>query len=316
MKSKFTRRQAVTGIGIGVLASMVPEWIYAKEPKSLPNKIVTYLNPETILANRGVSQQIEKAEFNRTGSWKLPFRLWTAIGGGQSDNNGSSTLGYLMIQKTSNKESHGEFTLEIRQKILQQGSRPAFRDDFHYTEAKIICTDNDIATPYSWELKQSIWRANKKLEYCSFAEKGELGVYPDGVKVRISINDIPRPEMRFDPKAKLTSDMTLIAALPKMINGQGTQAAKNFIMLEKLRLRKDNHLLFHNPGEDYISDNFGALHKIEHRGDGILPFDYWLDDNGCPLFICTLHNAFIYDLQAEEKVEEICKTGKRRQFED
>ena len=280
MKSKFTRRQAVTGIGIGVIASIVPEWIYAKEIKSLPNKIVTYLNPETILINRGVSKQIEKAEFNGFGSWKLPFRIWTAIGGGQSDNNGSSTLGYLVIQKTSNIELPGEFTLEIRQKILQQGSHPAFRDDFHYTEAHIICTDNDIATPLSWEVKQSIWRANKKLEYCSFAEKGELGVYPEGIKVRISVNNIPRPEIRIKPETGLSSDMTLIAALPKIITGQENKAAKHFTMLEKLRLRKDNHLLFRNPGDDYVSDNFGALHKIEHRGDGILPFDYWLDDSG------------------------------------
>ncbi|HBQ82407.1 MAG TPA: hypothetical protein DD745_05970 [Bacteroidales bacterium] len=238
MKSKFTRRQAVTGIGIGVIASIVPEWIYAKEIKSLPNKIVTYLNPETILANRGVSQQIEK------------------------------------------KELPGEFILEIRQKILQQGSRPAFRDDFHYTEAHIICTDNDIATPLSWEVKQSIWRANKKLEYCSFAEKGELGVYPEGIEVRISVNNIPRPEIRIKPETGLSSDMTLIAALPKIITGQENKAAKHFTMLEKLRLMKDNHLLFRNPGDDYVSDNFGALHKIEHRGDGILPFDYWLDDSG------------------------------------
>jgi hypothetical protein len=316
MKSKFTRRQAVTGIGIGVIASLVPDWIYAKDIKSLPNKIVTYLNPETILANRGVSKQIEKDEFNSSESWKLPFRIWTAIGGGQSENNGSSTIGYMVIQKTGNKEKPEEFTLEIRQKILQQGSRPAFRDDFHYTEAHIICIDNDIATPLAWEVKQSVWRANKKLEYCSFCEKGELETSPEGIKVRIRINDISRPEMQLDPNAKLTSDMTLIAALPKMINRQGSKAAKNFTLLEKMRLRKENHLLFRNPGDDYVSDNFGALHKIEHRGDGILPFDYWLDNNGCPLFLCTLHNAFIYDLQAEEKVEEICKTGKRRQFED
>ena len=316
MKSKFTRRQAITRIGIGIITSMIPKWIYAKDIKSLPNNKVTYLNPETILVNRGVSQQMDKEVFNSSGGWKLPFRLWTAIGAGQADNNGSSTLGYLLIEKTIKKEFPGKFTLDVRQKILQQGGRPPFKDDFHYTEANVICNDDDLATPLTWEVNHSIWRANTKLDFCSFTEKGELVVNSDSISVRISVNNLQHPDLRFSPGTELTSDMTLIASLPKMLIEKGNKLSKHFVMLEKLRMRKDNHLLFRNASDDYVSIYFGTLHKIEHRGDGILPFDYWLDDNGCPLFICTLHNAFIYDLKAEEKVEQICLTGKRRQFED
>ncbi len=316
MSFKFSRRQAIAGIGLGLIASMLPKWIYARDVRYLPNKIVTYLNPETILINRGVSQKIVKASFNGSGNWRLPFRLWTAIGAGQADNNGSSTLGYLIIEKTLSKKDPTKFDLSVRQKILQQGSRPAFKDDFHFTEAKILCNDDDIATPLEWVVRQSMWRANKKLDYCSFEETGQLEKQTDGIVVRIKVNEIPTSEMKFIPGTSLTSDFTLIAALHRMLYGNKTYRAKQFVMLEKMRLRKDDHLLFRNMNDDYTSDNFGALHKIEHRGSGILPFDYWLDDNGCPLFICTLHNAYIYDLKAEEIVEEVCATGKRRQFEE
>ena len=238
MSNKFNRREAITGISLGIVASMFPRWIYAKEISSLPNKIVTYLNPETILLNRGVSKRMEKAEFNGPGNWRLPYRLWTAIGAGQADNNGSSTLGYLIIEKTVNKKFPGKFDLSVRQKILQQGSRPAFKDDFHYTEAQIVCKDDDIATPLEWEVRQSIWRANKKLDYCTFEEKGQLENHPEGVVVRIKVNDIPSPELKFKPGTGLTSDLTLIAALPGMLDGKKSQAAKQFVMLEKLRLPK------------------------------------------------------------------------------
>ncbi|HUX95978.1 MAG TPA: hypothetical protein VMV47_09625 [Bacteroidales bacterium] len=316
MSAKFNRREAIAGIGLSVIATMFPRWIYAKEIKSLPNKIVTYLNPETILINRGVSQRMDKITFNRSGNWQLPYRLWTAIGAGQADNNQSSTLGYLILEKTISDEFPGKFTLNVRQKILQQGSRPPFKDDFHYTEAHIICKDNDIATPVKWEVKQSIWRAGAVLDNCSFVERGQLEELSDEVAVKINVNNVPRPVMQFKSGTRLTSDFSLLAALPGMLNEKTNQFPKHFVMLEKLRLQKDNHLLFRNTSDDYVSNNFGALQKIEHHGNGILPFDYWLDDKGAPLFICTLHNAFIYDIKAEEIVEEICSTGKRRQFED
>jgi hypothetical protein len=191
VKSEFTRRQAVKGVGMGIIASLVPKWIYPRDVRSLPNKIVTYLNPETILINRGVSLKIVKAPFNSNANWRLPFRLWTAIGEGQADNKGSSTLGYLIIEKKLSVKSTGKFELSVKQKILQQGSKPAFKDDFHFTEAKIVCNDDDIATPLEWVVRQSMWRANNKLDYCSFEEKGKLENNSEGVVVRISVNNIP-----------------------------------------------------------------------------------------------------------------------------
>ena len=315
MTKKFTRREAIAVIGIGAVSSMMPEWIYARGNAQLSNKIVTYLNPESILVNRGVSPRIDKEAFNSTGDWRIPYRIWMAIGGEQNENKGSSTLGYLIIDKTIDKANPGKMTLAVKQKILQQGGKPQFQD-FQYTEAQIVCKDDDIATPLEWKVEHSIWRSNSKLDYCSFSETGKIESRPNDLVVKIKVNNVAMPDLRFDRGTGLTSDWTLIAALPKLLDIQSNQSPKHFVLLEKLRLRKDNHLLFRNPGYDYLSDNFGALYKIEQRGDGILPFDYWLDKDGCPLFICTLHNAYIYDLKAEEKVEQICASGKRRQFED
>jgi hypothetical protein len=310
MTLKYTRRKAILGIGMGVISSMLPKWIYARNIKQLPNKIVTYLNPETILINRGVSHRIDKAEFDRSGNWRLPYRIWTAIGAGQEDNNQSSTIGFLLIEKNINKPFPGRIAITVKQKILQQGSPQSFQ----YTNAEIVCKDNDIATPLEWTIEHSIWRSNYKLDYCSLIEKGQIEILSNTTIVKIQVNNVSRPDLRFKPGTDLTSDLTLISALPEMLDKH--HLTKRFVLLEKLRLQKDNHLLFRNATEDYTSNNFGALNKIEHRGNGILPFDYWLDGDGRPLFICSLHNAFIYDLKAEEKVEQICATGKRRQYED
>lgn len=300
---------------MGIIASMLPRWIFAREKNQLSNRIVTYLNPESILANRGVSPKIEKGLFNASGNWRLPYRIWMAIGGEQDENKGSSTLGFLIIEKKTDKSRPGRINISVTQKILQQGGKPQFQD-FQYTEAQIVCQDNDIATPLEWQIENSIWRGNEKLDYCSFTEKGQIKSSHNDVRVKLKVNDVSGPDMIFKPGTSLTSDFSLIAALPKIFEAKSDLVPKQFVLLEKLRLQKDNHLLLRNQEYDYTSDNFGPLYKIEHRGDGILPFDYWLDENGCPLFICTLHNAYIYDLKAEEKVAQICATGKRRQFED
>jgi hypothetical protein len=315
MVLKHSRREAIAGMGMGIIASMFPKWIFAEEKIQLSKKIVTYLNPESILVNRGVSQKIDKASFNASGNWRLPYRIWMAIGGEQDENKGSSTLGFLIIEKNIDKSIPGRMNISVKQKILQQGGRPQFQD-FQYTEAQVVCQDNDIATPMEWEIENSIWRGNAKLDYCSFTEKGQIKFNPNDIRVQIQVNNVARPDLRFEPGTGLTSDFTLIAALPKLLEAKSGLLPKQFVLLEKLRLRKENQLLLRNPDYDYTSDNFGSLHKIEHRGDGIQPFDYWLDEIGCPLFICTLHNAYIYDLKAEEKVAQICATGKRRQFED
>ncbi len=315
MIKKFTRREAIAGIGIGAIAAMMPELIYARDKVQVSKKIVTYLNPESILINRGVSPQLDKAGFNRSSDWRLPYRIWMAIGGEQDENKGSSTLGFLIVDKTNSKAGPAKMTVTVKQKILQQGGKPQFQD-FQYTEAQIVCQDNDVATPLEWKVDHSIWRRNTKLDYCSFSETGKIESRPGEIVVKIRVNNIARPDLRFKPGTDLTSDWTLIAALPKLLDIESDKSCKNFVLLEKLRLQKDNQMLFRNPDYDYLSGNFGKLHKIEHRGNGIQPFDYWLDENGCLLFICTLHNAFIYDLKAEEKVEQVCATGKRRQFED
>ena len=315
MAIKHTRREAITGMGMGIIASMFPGWIFAREKIQLSNRIVTYLNPESILVNRGVSSKIEKALFNASGEWKIPYRMWMAIGGEQDENKGSSTIGFLILEKKIDKSRPGRVNIAVRQQIMQQGGRPQFQD-FQYTEAQIVCQDNDIATPLEWQIENSIWRGNAKLDYCSFTEKGQIEISKNDVRVKLKVNDVSRPDLIFEPGTNLTSDFTLIAALPKLLEAKSRTMLSQFVLLEKLRLHKDNQLLFRNQEYDYTSDNFGPLHKVEHRGDGIQPFDYWLDENGCPLFICTLHNAYIYDLKAEEKVAQICATGKRRQFED
>jgi len=112
--------------------------------------------------------------------------------------------------------------------------------------------------------------------------------------------------------ARTTADWCLFEALQRWPFRRGESPA--FDVLEGLSVHRPGHRVTYR-GPETIERNGKPLklHRFSQLGQGMLPYEYWLDDDRRLLLAVTLSRVYILDPQAESKVRWRRRSGRRRE---
>lgn len=234
--------------------------------------------------------------FRPDGDWVHTYRIWTCHG---YTDRGNVNRGVMRIERMAGtaKES---FTLSIRQRVVHIG------DAVHELRARIACRNDQLASPEKWSLTSRFFESNGK-------EREGLGLRQecrcrDG-RVVCTVNGQVR-EMTASPR--MTADWCLFEALQRWPLRRGASPA--FDVLEGLSLLRPGHRVTYR-GLETIERNGKPLrlHRFCQPGQGMLPYEYWLDDDRRLLLAVTLSRAYILDPQADSKVRWRRRSGRKKE---
>jgi hypothetical protein len=87
-------------------------------------------------------------------------------------------------------------------------------------------------------------------------------------------------------------------------------------MLEGLSLvKKQQRLIYRGEYTMKMGSKKLSLHRFDQIGEGILPYEYWLDDKHRLLVVTSMNKAYILDEKAEktirQRTEQLRNTYKR-----
>jgi len=190
----------------------------------------------------------------------------------------------------------------------------------YYVHARLTCATDRLATPRSWELKSCMLDAatGRAVDLTETQQTGQVaggmirrqtvgnalrGVPPSQAE-RNGTEAIPylggrgKVERTVPAPKALSSNWSLFDALQRLPGNNVEPLA--FDMLEEMDLLKPNQrLAYRRSLELPLSDQKVKLHCFEHLGEGILPYEYWLDDQRRLLIAVSGMRAFIFDPTAQ-----------------
>jgi hypothetical protein len=205
-------------------------------------------------------------DFKPDGNWVNTYRIWTCHGYRES---GNQNVGYLRIKRLI--ESNGSFTLKVHREVLQTDAL------VNIVEATIECRNNQLASPIKWKVSSRFIDADGG--QISQLSSDDNGIAAEGLTGR-------------------TSDWCLFEAVQRLKIRKETFLA--FDMLEGLSLlKKDQNLSYRGLYPTKTGGENIPLHRFVQLGNGILPCEYWLDENHRLLVVTSMNKAYIFDEQAE-----------------
>ena len=210
-------------------------------------------------------------DFDPKGNWQNTYRLWTCHGYRESGND---SVGFLQIRRSADAEE--SFTLKVRREVVQTDGL------VNIIEATIKCRNDQLASPIKWNTSgRFIGADNKPLPQL---DKKETGPAAEAVD-------------------KTTSDWCLFETVQRLSFDKRTSLS--FDLREGLSLSKKGHRLFYRGA--YPTDIAGqdSMHCFVQLGSGILPYEYWLDENHRLLMAISLNKAYILDNEAETTIKRI-----------
>jgi hypothetical protein len=144
-------------------------------------------------------------------------------------------------------------------------------------DIEMTCRPNPIASPLSWTL------TGKR-----FDEDGK------------ELPELATTQKQTNRPASLTSDFSLFEAVQRLPFNNAAPIA--FDLMEGMNLRRTGHRLY-----------YGGERRFHHIGQGMLPYQYWLDEHHRLLLAVMQWRAYILDPAAENPVApRLTKKGKKR----
>jgi hypothetical protein len=208
--------------------------------------------------------------FKPNGSWVNTYRIWTCHGYRES---GNQNVGFIRLERIG--QSGKEFVLNVHQEVAQ-------RDGItNIIEATIKCRNNQLASPLEWKLSSRFI--------------GEDGKNIPGLS---SNNN----DAATDETGAMTGDWCLFEAVQRLKIDKKTLLA--FDMLEgQSLLKKDQRLSYRGITGTKIGGEVISLHCFVQLGNGILPCEYWLNENHRLLIVTSMNKAYILDDKAEKVIK-------------
>ncbi len=217
-------------------------------------------------------------DFNPAGKWLHSYRIWTCHGYRESGND---NVGFLRIERVGN--SSETFVLNVHHEVLQTDAIT------HIIDGKIKCRNNQLASPIQWRLQSSFTGTDGK-------HISEL---------LSSDNDMADEEVE-----RNTSDFCLFEAVQRLAYDKDSSVS--FDLLEGMRLSKPGHRLLYRGTHPIKMDGRDIpLHCFVQLGSGVLPYEYWLDDNHRLLAAISMNKAYILDEQAEQIIEKEAEEARK-----
>jgi len=237
-------------------------------------------------------EDLKQKPFDAQSDWINTYRIWVCHGYHESGND---DVGFLKIERINKNKS---FSLIIDQTIIHSES------PLHIVHAEIQCNNDALASPQHWTLSSRF--VNPENE-----DRSELDLH-ESVTVedkQLTVTSNGKTFTRKKPDS-FTSDFCLFEAIQRM--SFSDQSPLMFDVYEGLSLLKKNHqLLYHGNYALDIQERHIDLKEFHHTGNGILPYNYWLNKHHRLLAVTTLSRAYILDEHAVEKTETVLKEKRK-----
>jgi hypothetical protein len=210
--------------------------------------------------------------FAPDGQWKHTYRIWLV---------NRRDYGFLSIERSPSSDGRS-ITLDVEVSVQQAAGT------VHRTRSQIQCADDALSTPRSWKIESEILSsALQPTEVTRVREKAQV----KGRK--LSITTAERSLDREIP-AVFTSNWSLFDAVQRL-PGNGASTLE-FALLEDLDLLKQRQRLsYWQSTELDIGGDSLQLTGYQQIGAGILPYQYWVDDQHRLLFAISGIRAYIFD---------------------
>jgi len=241
-------------------------------------------------------------DFDPQGKWTHKYRLWLVSSGGLAPKPADKHYrGFLQIRRGLSADGN-QITLHVRQSILQQ------TPGVHDTAAVIECAADALASPRSWKLKHTVRDGRMKpVPKVRVDQKGEIR----NGSVQVDYGN--RTTNRRVPPL-LTSDWSLLDAVQRLRRRESPPL--EFAMLAQLDLLKRSQRIAYCGVDEYrLGGHSLRLHCYQHVGNGILPYKYYVDQQGRLLVAVGGLTAYIFDPTVPELHEKclalIAKRTKR-----
>ncbi len=243
------------------------------------------LTPE-MLDELGALRKMSRASVSPAGQWTDRYRIWACHGYRES---GNENVGVLKVQRTRAK-SDAVFVLNVSQTIKNDEAIT------HGLDAQITCQADRLATPIKWRTKSTFQGPRGKVVR-------DLGTQCTGrvTGSTIEINTQGKTR-RIKTPGPFTGDWCLLEAVQRMPYSESAPITLD--VLKEMDLMQKGHQLAY-VGQDTVTlgDAPMVLHHVQQRGRGMLPYDYWLDQNHRLQMFVTLSIAYIRDKNAERGMD-------------
>ena len=244
------------------------------------------LSPDVITDLGGIGAFPERSARRADGRWSAAYRIWTCYG---HRSRGNTVVGTLRLLRRPAREG---FELVVDQTVRNAGGV------VERLAAQVLCSDDPLASPRQWSITIRFTdKAGKAKTALTRREEARL---TDGkIEVTTAGKTFQRPASRH-----LTADWCLFEAVGRLPFGKS--APLKFDLLEGLSLlKRDHRLAYAGQVETRWAERQVRLHKFHHFGRGLLPYEYWLDDQHRLLLVVTGPRAYILD-------DALAAGGKRR----
>ncbi len=258
-----------------------------KKPDPSDSRIGKPLGPR-IIESIGVLEALPTVPdgFDPNQAWTHAYRIWGTHGYRMFQNK---NMGCLKIHRRPGPDD-GRVALEVRKELVSADGI------VQIIEAELTCRDDMLLTPMSWKVTSSFTDTEGTLvpelstRWSGRVEDGALMHTIDGNETRQTL----RPHY--------TCDWCLFDVVQRM----GQTGVDDFDLLEGLSVIKNNHRL--RPLENHqeeIAFTAGPLRCVVHVGRGIVPHEYWIDQNHRLVMVFTGTVAYILDEEAEASAKQL-----------
>ena len=224
-------------------------------------------------------------DFKPEGEWTNMYRIWTCHG---YRERGNQDVGFVRIERDTGRPKKS-FTLKVHQQVVETD------DMLNIIDAGIKCLNSELDSPTQWHLMSRIIGPGRK-------QRPELGT-EEKVLINGNVMSVETGGHTFKRKvsSKLTCDWCLFGAVQRLKFIKETVLA--FDMLEGLSLlKKGQRLSYRGLSQIKIGDKDIPLHCFVQLGRGILPCEYWLDENHRLLMVTSMNKGYILDDKAEKAI--------------
>ncbi len=233
--------------------------------------------------------------FNPKGDWEHSYRMWSCYGYWHKSNKND---GWVKISRKV-LAGDGTQTLKIKQVVNNFVGRKNEPTVFTVIETEITCSIDILSSVLAWKV-------NRKFVY----EDESLIMPPTHIQKtgNLSAGQLVRKmngqKMMQALPGKVSSNWGLFEAVQRMPLDTGLPL--EYTLLEDFDLVKRNHKLSYLRTEtsSWMEDS-QAVHYFQQTGDGVFPFEYWLDKNHKLFLVTSGPRAYVLDDKAEHLFDDL-----------
>lgn len=242
------------------------------------------------------SLKLPTGPFDPEGHWEHRYTIWAIIPHDPSgklkflDKKFNQPLGGLTITRKPGLNDNIE--LEIVQTTLLNKQA----DMLCRVHARMTCARDKLSTPRSWEIRSVLVDSNgNPMQDSRTLNTGKVvGTLMHRFGQRVRKTSAP---------PNFSSNWSLFDALQRMPEAENGPIM--FDLFEEMDAFKPNQRLVAQESDGFVSHGRNVpLRGFRQIGSGILPYDYWLDDQGRLLAAIGSMRAYIFDAASSKSFSE------------